>query len=64
METFDVNQKKKVGISTLIGFIYSCTDEIHQLFISERSGSIIDVFIDTLGTLFRHFCHSDNYKSV
>ena len=63
METFDVNQKKKIGISTLIGFLYSCTDEIHQLFISERSGSVIDVLIDTLGTLFRNSRHMDDYKS-
>lgn len=32
-------------------FIYACTDEIHQLFISGRTGSPIDVLIDTSGAL-------------
>ena len=32
-------------------FIYAITDEIHQLFIPERAGSIIDVLIDTCGSL-------------
>ena len=32
-------------------FLYAGSDEVHQLFISERSASIIDVLIDTLGSL-------------
>ena len=31
--------------------IYSCTDEIHQLFINGRSGSIRDVLIDSIGII-------------
>lgn len=38
-------------ISTLICILYAITDEIHQLFIPGRCGSIIDVFIDTTGAL-------------
>jgi VanZ family protein len=30
---------------------YAITDEVHQLFVSERSGRILDVLIDTLGSL-------------
>ena len=30
-------------------FLYACTDEIHQLFISARAGRILDVCIDTCG---------------
>lgn len=33
----------------LIGALYAVTDEIHQLFVPGRSGSIIDVLIDTAG---------------
>lgn len=37
--------------SLIFCFIYSCTDEIHQLFINGRHGSLIDVLIDTSGAL-------------
>ena len=38
-------------IAILLSILYSCTDEIHQLFISGRSGSIIDVMIDSIGII-------------
>ena len=37
--------------SFLLSFLYACTDEFHQTFISERSGNIIDLIIDTSGIL-------------
>ncbi len=37
--------------SSIIGIIYSITDETHQLFVNGRSGSIHDVLIDTIGIL-------------
>lgn len=40
---------KQVFFSTLFVLLYACSDEIHQLFISGRSGEIFDVFIDTIG---------------
>lgn len=33
----------------LIVVAYACMDEIHQLFISGRNGSIVDVLIDATG---------------
>lgn len=47
----DYSIKNLVIVSILICIIYSCTDEIHQLFISGRSGEIIDVFIDSIGII-------------
>lgn len=44
-----INIKKSILTTLIICFIYACTDEIHQLFISGRSGSFIDVLIDTSG---------------
>ena len=44
-----INIKKSNLLTLIICFIYACTDEIHQLFISGRSGSFIDVLIDTSG---------------
>ena len=35
----------------LFSLIYAISDEIHQCFIPERSGNVIDVFIDLLGVL-------------
>ena len=45
------NFKKKNIISFLFSFFYAISDEIHQMFILERSASIIDIFIDTLGII-------------
>lgn len=30
-------------------FLYACTDEFHQLFVSGRDGNLRDIFIDTSG---------------
>ena len=46
------NLKPITVIFTLIFcFIYAITDEVHQLFIMDRAGSIKDVLIDTCGSL-------------
>ena len=43
--------KRKIFIYALIfSFAYACTDEFHQLF-RERTSSILDVLIDTIGSL-------------
>ncbi len=41
---------KSMIITILFVFLYACSDEIHQLFISGRSGKAIDVIIDTIGS--------------
>lgn len=43
------NMKRVVIITIIFVFAYACSDEIHQLFIMGREGSIRDVIIDTLG---------------
>ncbi len=35
----------------IIGIVYAMTDEIHQIFVDGRSGSVRDVCIDAAGTL-------------
>ncbi len=52
LETFKITDERKIAISGLIGFLYACSDELHQSFISERAASPLDVTIDTLGFLF------------
>ena len=43
--------KIKYIILIVIGsvFLYACTDEFHQLFVSGRDGNLRDIFIDTSG---------------
>ena len=38
-------------ISLIICIFYASSDEIHQLFVSERSGEVRDVLIDSVGSL-------------
>jgi VanZ family protein len=39
----------QIGICVLIGALYACSDEIHQLFVPGRSGQVADVLIDSTG---------------
>lgn len=43
--------KNIVFYSILICTLYACSDEIHQLFSIGRSGKILDVCIDTTGSI-------------
>jgi VanZ family protein len=37
------------GLALALGSLYAVTDEVHQLFVTGRHGSPIDVVIDTVG---------------
>lgn len=53
--------------SLLFCIFYACTDEIHQLFVSGRSGNIIDVLIDSFGSLIgctSYFILLKNKKNI
>ena len=52
MSTFEIKNKYKVGGSIILGFLYACSDEIHQIFVPGRSGLFTDVLLDTAGVLF------------
>lgn len=41
--------KKLAVFLIIVVFLYSCSDEIHQLFVPGRTGRIRDVIIDTIG---------------
>ena len=49
MNCFKIN-KKYILYSVIICLLYSISDEVHQMFISGRSGELLDVFIDTFGS--------------
>jgi hypothetical protein len=44
--------KSFILLAILIAIIYAITDEIHQLFVPGRHGSISDVITDTIGIIF------------
>ena len=46
--------KKVILITVVICFLYALSDEIHQYFVPGRACRILDVLIDTSGSLF--FC--------
>ena len=41
---------KAILIALLIAILYACSDEIHQLFVPGRSGELLDILIDTIGS--------------
>ena len=43
--------KKTVILSFLFSVIYASTDEFHQTFVVGRDGNIVDVWIDSSGSL-------------
>ena len=55
-EFYPVTLKTLIA-SVLIVFLYACSDEIHQSFVSGRSGSILDVFLDTVSAFIGSFIY-------
>ena len=55
MNCFNFN-KKYIIYSVIICLLYSITDEVHQIFVSGRSGEVLDVFIDTFGSFIGSVC--------
>ena len=51
MCTYNVKGSKRIETSLIVGVIYAVSDEIHQIFIPDRTASIIDVGIDSCGVL-------------
>lgn len=49
MFLYNISFKYKILLTQLLGTIYACTDELHQLFIFERSAQIKDIIIDSCG---------------
>lgn len=47
LRAYNINN---IYIAIAICFLYSCSDEFHQMFVEGRNGNLIDVSIDTLGS--------------
>ena len=50
LKTININNNKIYILALIISILYSISDEVHQLFISGRSGELRDVLIDTAGS--------------
>lgn len=48
---FIIRYDKKIIIAILLCIIYATSDEIHQIFVPGRSFQIIDIMIDSLGSI-------------
>lgn len=42
---------KRYGVAWIFTVVYAATDEIHQLFVPDRSGNLVDVCVDATGAL-------------
>lgn len=63
LNEYNLSIKHKIIYATMFCLIYACSDEIHQLFVSNRNGSLLDVGIDMLGVIFPIFIFSNNRKT-
>lgn len=50
VKEYNLSTKQIIWISLFVCFMYSISDEAHQLFVSGRSGEIKDILIDTSGS--------------
>lgn len=51
LSMYGVSWKTLVWLGPLLSILYACTDEYHQTFVPDRSGSPRDVLIDSAGIL-------------
>ncbi len=47
---------KRFSIAIGLAIIYAATDEVHQLFVAGRAGTVVDVLIDALGAILGASC--------
>ncbi len=47
----EFNVKRYYLLSIIIAVIYASSDEVHQLFLVGRSAKVLDVFIDSFGSI-------------
>lgn len=49
-DTYEIHFSQKVYLAILLSIGYAISDEIHQIFVPGRVGTLIDVLIDSLGS--------------
>lgn len=51
MNTYKMDNKRRIILTIIVGMLYATSDEIHQFFVPGRSAEVRDVCIDTLGVI-------------
>ena len=51
IDCYNISTRNKLIYAFCICLVYACSDEIHQLFVPGRTGRVIDIFIDSIGSL-------------
>ena len=51
LRTASLSRAQYVSIGGAASFLYACSDEWHQTFVSGRTGHFIDVMVDSIGIL-------------
>lgn len=59
---YNISFYKCILISLLVCLLYSISDEIHQTFVTGRSGEVRDVLIDTCGSFIGIFVFNKLFK--
>ena len=49
LKEYNLINKRGIIISICFVLLYACSDEVHQLFVPDRSGEVLDVLLDTIG---------------
>ena len=52
VNTYNIKRKNKILSTLLVGVAYATSDEIHQMFLENRTPAIRDIMIDSCGVLF------------
>lgn len=51
LKEYPMHLWQRLLLSFLICLTYACMDELHQLFVADRDGKVLDVLIDSCGSL-------------
>lgn len=57
LSEYKLSVSKTIMIAFIICLLYSCSDEIHQLYVSGRSGEVRDVIIDNIGCIIGYIVY-------
>jgi len=61
-DTWKLDTLSLLFYPAVISFAYAVSDEIHQLFVPNRHGAVVDVWIDTVGIIFFYLIRANKEK--
>ncbi len=61
---YEIDIKNKLLYSLIVCVLYAISDEVHQLFVEGRTGKVVDILIDTLGSAIGLLISYIFYKKI